>query len=66
MSGLRNGARELARVTGKGGRQWVLAESGGYLPWVTWEVDDAGNCYSGHYHATRDEACIEFLDRVIL
>jgi hypothetical protein len=63
LSGLKNGAREVARVTGAQGRQWVLAETAGSLPWVTWEVDDDGNAYSGHYFYERLAAAEDLIKR---
>lgn len=67
MSKLHCGAREVARITGRDGRQWVLAhDSGAYMPWITWEVDQSGACYWGHYFKTRDAAAEDLLDRVIL
>jgi len=59
---LKNGATEIARIS-MNGRTHVMAKTTGFLEFVTWEVDDEGHCYLGHYFHTHNEAAQDLIER---
>jgi len=59
---LKNGATEIARIS-INDRLTVMAKTDGYLPFVTWRMDDNGDCYWGHYFMTHDEAAADMIAR---
>ena len=67
MSKLNNGATEIARIS-LNGRTHVMADRGTdghecFHRFVTWAMDDEGNCYCGHYFETHNEAVADLLAR---
>jgi hypothetical protein len=63
---LKNGARVL-RVRRTDDRCVILAHrpTETYHPFVTWRVDRNGDCFWGHYYATRDFAEADFATRFV-
>ena len=63
---LKNGAVVIAYKEA-GDKRVVVADFGAnhlsVTPYVTWRVDEGGNTFSGHYHATQAEAFRDFVDR---
>ena len=60
---LKNGATEIARIS-INGMTAVMAKTDSVQPFVTWRVDDDGDCYWGHYFDTHDEAAADMINRV--
>lgn len=61
---LKNGATEIARIEIDGKRVVMAKREAGYQPYVTWQMDDEGNTFWGHYFETHNEAVADMLARV--
>lgn len=65
---LSNGAQIIsakAIETSDNHLQWVvLANNGGFEPFVTWVVDSQGHAHWGHYYQEVGEAAFDFDNRV--
>ena len=61
---LKNGATEIARIEINGDIAVMAKRDDSYQPYVTWRMDNDGNCYWGHYFATHNEAAADLLERV--
>lgn len=62
---LKNGATVEMLIETDTDERYVLANTGGYQPYVTWAMDSEGNCYWGHYFAKDqfDEAKADLVQR---
>lgn len=59
MTKLKNGASVIDRDGSV-----VLAKTTGHLPYVTWRINEDGDCFWGNYFASLSAADADFRDRV--
>ncbi len=60
---LANGARLVGMLENTHGERFVMAETDGAQPWVTWQMNEDGATFWGHYFSDRRAALADLIER---